>query len=206
MRSDPLIHPTAEIDPSVHIGENSKVWHFAQVRKGVVIGSHCILGRGVYIDENIIIGNFVKIQNRSSIYKYCTIEDGVFIGPHVVFTNDSNPRAINLDGSLKAADDWHAGSSRVHYGASIGASSVILPNRVIGKFSLIGAGSVVTRDVSDYAIVAGNPARIRGYACACGKVLDISSPSVSCHVCHSSYSLHRQVNGAISVSMNVKDN
>lgn len=175
MSDQAYVHPSAEIAESVVVKSGTKIWHLVQLRSGVQIGMNCILGRDVYIDENVVVGDNVKIQNRASIYKDCVIEDGVFIGPHVVFTNDMNPRAINVDGSLKAGEDWHAGTTRVKYGAAIGAGSIILPSRRIGRFALIGAGSVVTHDVPDHALVMGNPARHVGYVCKCGQRLSDSA-------------------------------
>jgi acetyltransferase-like isoleucine patch superfamily enzyme len=176
-------HPTAEIADSAEIGDGTKIWHEAQVRDRVTIGENCILGKGAYIDEDVTIGSNVKIQNRASIYKDCTIEDGVFIGPHVCFTNDIFPRAINPDGTLKSADDWTAGRTVVRFGASIGAGSIILPSRTIGRFALVGAGSVVTRDVPDYGLVIGNPARLVGYACVCGARLTLDGDTGECNAC-----------------------
>lgn len=181
---DPMIHPTAEVPPDVLIGNGTKIWHYVQLRPGVRIGEECILGRDVYLDERIVVGNRVKIQNRVSVYLECTIEDGVFIGPHVVFTNDQFPRAINPDGSLKEAADWHAGTTIVCEGASIGANSTILPSKRIGRYALIGAGSVVTKDVPDHAIVVGNPARQVGFACMCaGRLHAQSEDDYACGAC-----------------------
>ncbi len=155
-------HPTADVSPKSQIGENSKIWHYVQIREGVRIGKNCILGKDVYVDLNVQIGDNVKMQNRASVYHGTTIEDGVFIGPHVILTNDKNPRAINADGTLKTDDGWTVGKTLVKKGASIGAGSVILPGITIGEFAMIGAGSVVTKNVPDYALVYGNPARIKG--------------------------------------------
>lgn len=182
MTEGAFIHPTAEVDSSVQIGSGTKVWHLVQIRPGVTIGSNCVLGRDVYIDEDVQVGSNVKIQNRASIYKSCVIEDGVFIGPHVCFTNDTKPRAVNPDGSLKSAEDWTAGTTRVNIGAAIGAGSIILPSKRIGRFSMVGAGSVVTRDVPDYVLVIGNPARSVGYVCVCGTKL-IEQPTPCLLVC-----------------------
>jgi acetyltransferase-like isoleucine patch superfamily enzyme len=176
-------HPTADVADTATIGQGTKIWHEAQVRPRVTIGENCILGKGVYIDEDVIIGSNVKMQNRASIYKDCTIEDGVFIGPHVCFTNDVFPRAINPDGTLKSADDWTAGRTLVRYGASIGAGSIILPSRTIGRFALVGAGSVVTRDVPDHGLVVGNPARLVGFACVCGSRLTMDGETGTCDAC-----------------------
>ncbi|MEI8361415.1 MAG: acyltransferase [bacterium] len=158
-----FIHSTAEVSDKSTIGLNSKIWNLTQVREGVSIGSDCILSKNVYIDFDVAIGNNCKIQNNCSIYHGAIIEDGVFLGPHVVLTNDKLPRAINPDGSIKNATDWTAGKTVIKYGASIGAHSVVLPNVTIGRFAMIGAGSVVTKDVPDFALVYGNPARIVGY-------------------------------------------
>ena len=120
------IHPTAEVSPDAKIGEGTSIWHQCQVRNGVNIGENCILGRGVYVDADVSIGNNVKIQNYVSVYHGVTLEDGVFVGPHVCFTNDLHPRAVNPDGSLKAADDWELSSTRICKGAAIGANSTIV--------------------------------------------------------------------------------
>ena len=182
-----LIHPTADVSPKAEIGEDTKIWHQAQVREGVRIGRQCILGKGVYIDREVQIGDRVKIQNRASVYQGVTIQDGVFIGPHVVFTNDRFPRAITPDGRLKSDDDWEVSQTLVKEGASIGAGSVVLPGVVIGRFAMVGAGSVVTHDVPDFAIVFGNPARQWGFACVCGQALVPAGDGWSCPACGRHY-------------------
>ena len=165
------IHITAEVSEKASIGDGTSIWHQCQIREGVRIGENCILGRGVYVDAGVSIGNHVKIQNYVSIYHGVIIEDGVFVGPHVCFTNDMRPRAINPDGSLKAADDWELSPTLVKRGAALGANSTIRCGITIGEWSMIGAGSVVTRDIPDYGIAYGNPAKLRGYACPCGEKL-----------------------------------
>ncbi len=165
------IHPTAEVSANAEVGEGTSIWHHAQVREDARIGTNCIIGKGVYIDVGVVIGDNVKIQNYVSIYRGVTIEDGVFVGPHVCFTNDLLPRAINPDGTLKRGDDWTVTETRVRYGASIGANSTIRCGVTIGEWAMVGAGSVVTRDVSPYGLVYGNPARLRGLVCPCGAKL-----------------------------------
>ncbi len=157
-----IVHKTAEIGKKTVIGENTKIWHYAQIRENVSIGSNCIIGKNVYIDFDTEIGNNCKIQNNCSIYHKTVIKDGVFIGPHVIITNDKNPRAIDAEGNLKSAQDWVVGTTTIKNGASIGAGSILLPNITIGKFAMIGAGSVVSHDVPDFALAYGNPAKIHG--------------------------------------------
>jgi acetyltransferase-like isoleucine patch superfamily enzyme len=136
-----------------------------------VLGRSCILGKGVYIDAGVSIGDHVKIQNYVSVFHGVTLEDGVFVGPHVCFTNDLRPRAINPDGSLKAADDWTLTRTLVRRGAALGANATIVCGIMIGAWTMVGAGSVVTQDVPDYGLVYGNPARLRGFVCPCGSRL-----------------------------------
>ncbi|MEK6937239.1 MAG: acyltransferase [Nanoarchaeota archaeon] len=168
-----MIHKTAEVEEGSVIGENTKIWHHCHVRKGAKIGSNCSLGKGVYIDHDVVIGNNVKIQNNVSVYYKTLIEDGVMLGPHVCFTNDKFHRAINPDGSLKTdgstGEDWEIGEILIKKGASIGANSTLLTGVKIGEFALIGAGSVVTKDVPAFGLVYGVPARLKGYVCKCGR-------------------------------------
>lgn len=166
------IHKSAEIGKNVSIGKNTKIWHQVQIRDKVKIGANCIFGKNVYIDFETEIGSNCKIQNNCSIYHKTVIEDGVFIGPHVVITNDKTPRAIGINGKLKSVDDWESGKVQVKYGASIGAASVILPNVTIGRFAMIGAGSVVSHDVPDFALVYGNPAKVHGKVNENGEVIE----------------------------------
>src|SRR3990172_5061223 len=119
------IHPTADVSGNAQIGDGSSIWHHAQVREGVTIGANSIIGKGVYVDTNVPIGDNVKIQNYVSVYHGVVIEDGVFVGPHVCFTNDLRPRAVNPDGSLKAADDWTLTLTRVRQGAALGGNPTI---------------------------------------------------------------------------------
>lgn len=165
------VHPTAEVSPEAYIGAGSRIWRQAHIREHAHIGEACNIGKGVYIDAHVYIGSNVKIQNHVSIFEGVTVEDGVFIGPHVCFTNDLLPRAITPDGKLKSADDWEITPTLVKYGASIGAGSIILCGVTIGEFALIGAGTMVTHDVPQHALVFGNPACQRGYVCRCARRL-----------------------------------
>lgn len=166
------IQNTAEVSDKTKIGDGTSIWHQAQIRENVQLGNNCIISKGVYIDAGVSIGNNVKIQNYVSVYHGVTIEDGVFVGPHVCFTNDLNPRSINVDGSLKAADDWVLTKTLVKRGAALGANSTIVCGITVGDWAMVGAGSVVTRDVPPYGLVLGNPARLRGFVCPCGYRLE----------------------------------
>jgi UDP-2-acetamido-3-amino-2,3-dideoxy-glucuronate N-acetyltransferase len=185
------IHRTAEVSLEASIGSGTRIWHYVQVREGVSIGQDCIIGKDVYIDLDVVIGSRVKIQNACQVYHGATLEDGVFLGPGVILTNDKRPRAINPDGTLKTDEDWAVGRTLIKRGAAIGAGAVVLPGVTIGTFALIGAGSVVTRDVPDYGLVWGNPARLRGFACPCGaqlRAIPMSSSSqdgvsMACPLC-----------------------
>ena len=163
-----MIHPTADVSPEAVIGEGTRVWAHVQIRERAKIGRNCIIGRNSYIEFDVTIGDNVKIQNNASLYVGLTIDDGVFIGPHVIFTNDKLPRAINPDGTLKSAADWHVGKTHIQYGAAIGAGAIVVTGVTIGRWALVGSGAVVTKDVPDYALVLGNPARIVGYVSAAG--------------------------------------
>ncbi|MGC9521709.1 MAG: acyltransferase [Anaerolineae bacterium] len=162
------IHPTADVSAEAEIGAGTRVWHHCQIRERAHIGRNCTLGKGVYVDFEVRIGENVKVQNYVSIYHGVELEDGVFVGPHACFTNDTLPRAINPDGSLKDIEDWIVGRILVKTGAAIGANATLLPEVTVGRWALVGAGAVVTKDVPDHGLVVGNPARLVGFVCACG--------------------------------------
>jgi acetyltransferase-like isoleucine patch superfamily enzyme len=167
------VHPTADVSPQASIGTGTRIWNRAQVREGAVLGANCNIGKDAYIDFDVRIGDNVKVQNSALIYHGATLEDGVFVGPQACLTNDLYPRAINPDGSLKSASDWEVGETVVRYGASIGAGAIIVTGVEIGRFAMIGAGAVVTRDVPAHGLALGVPARLVGYVCACGARVEV---------------------------------
>jgi len=171
MERNYFVHPSADVSPQASVGEGTKIWQHCQVREGVVLGRNCVLSKGVYIDSGVHVGDNVKIQNGISVYHGVTLEDGVFCGPHCVFTNDRQPRAVNPDGSLKSVDDWVVSETRVCTGASIGAHATLVCGVTVGRWAMIGAGAVVTHDVTNYGLVYGNPARLHGFVCPCGEKL-----------------------------------
>ena len=148
-------HESALIEQGAEIGNDTKVWVNSQIRSGAIVGSNCIISKDVYIDENVEIGNRCKIQNSVSIYHGVTIEDDVFVGPNACFTNDKIPRAFN--------QDWNITKTLIKKGASIGANATIICGITIGEYSMIAAGSVVTKDVKPYSLVMGNPAKHYSY-------------------------------------------
>jgi len=160
------INEYAVVDENVSIGEGTKVWHFSHVQSGSTIGSKCVLGQNVNVGNNVNIGNYVKIQNNVSVYEGVTLEDYVFCGPSMVFTNILDPRCkypqVGTEFYIKTL---------VKEGASLGANSTIVCGNTIGKFAFVGAGAVVTKDVPDYALVVGNPARIVGWVSEAGQKL-----------------------------------
>jgi UDP-2-acetamido-3-amino-2,3-dideoxy-glucuronate N-acetyltransferase len=163
------VHPTAIVEDHAAIGEDTKVWHQAQIRTRAVVGARCIIGKGAFVDTDVVLGDDCKLQNYACVYHGVTLGRGVFVGPHAVFTNDVFPRSTDPNFGLLRDGDWEVGTTRVEDGASIGACATILPNVTIGKWATVGAGAVVTRDVEPYALVVGSPARRIGWVCRCGR-------------------------------------
>lgn len=153
------ILPSADVDSSATIGDGSSIWHLAQIRDDVTLGKNCIIGRGAYIGSGVTLGDNCKVQNYALVYEPAKLGHGVFIGPAAVLTNDQFPRAVNADLSLKSGSDWEAVGVTIGDGASIGARAVCIAPVTIGKWALVAAGAVVTKDVPNYALVAGVPAK-----------------------------------------------
>lgn len=176
------IHPTAIVDEGASLGEGTRVWHWVHISAGASIGKDCSLGQNVYVGNKVVIGDNVKIQNNVSIYDNVTLEDDVFCGPSMVFTNVINPRShVSRKHEYK--------STLVRRGASIGANATIVCGNVIGRYAFVGAGSVVTKDIPDYALVVGSPARRLGWMCQCGERL-IGLGEVKCVACGFEYAIN----------------
>ncbi len=172
------VHDSSYVDEPVSIGEGTKIWHFCHVQSGAVIGKHCSLGQNVNVANNVRIGDGCKLQNYVSLYEGVELEDHVFCGPSCVFTNDLTPRAKYPKGSAAYL------KTLVKEGASIGANATIVCGHTVGRWALIGAGSVVADDVPDHALMLGVPARRKGWACECGEVL---GESLACKKCKRAY-------------------
>lgn len=183
------IHSTAKVD-------GVTVWDHSQVREHAAIGSGTNVGRGVYVGPGVLIGENCKIQNSALIYEPAILENGVFIGPSVVLTNDQNPRAVLPSGVLKSASDWIPVGVHVDEGASIGASAVCIAPLTIGRWAMIAAGSVVSQDVPDFALVKGVPARFSGWVGKAGfKLAQVSS---DLWICPKTGELYQEIDGSLS--------
>ena len=184
MRKEYFVHSSSYVDRSVKIGRGTKIWHYSHIMKGAKIGKNCKFGQNVYIGPNVQIGNNVKIQNNVSVYSGVTLEDDVFCGPSMVFTNIINPRS----GYPRNSEKFYK-RTLVKKGASIGANATVVCGNTLGKYTFVGAGSVVTKHVPDYALVYGNPARIQGWMCECGEKVLFKDKRAACRSCKLKYKL-----------------
>jgi UDP-2-acetamido-3-amino-2,3-dideoxy-glucuronate N-acetyltransferase len=179
-----FVHESSYVDDNVQINEGTKIWHFSHIQSGTTIGKKCSLGQNVNVGNNVTIGNYVKIQNNVSIYEGVTLQDYVFCGPSMVFTNVMDPRCKYP----QRGSDYYL-KTLVKEGASIGANATIVCGNQLGKHCFVGAGSVVTSDVPDYALVVGVPAKIKGWMCECGEKLPFESDGeITCPRCGLHYS------------------
>lgn len=178
--TDNFIHPSSFIDQPCKIGNGVKIWHFCHLMPNCVIGDNCTLGQNVFVGSNVILGENVKVQNGVLLYDGVTIENGVFLGPAVVFTNVINPRS-----KIDRKNQYR--KTLVKEGASIGANATIICGNSIGRFAFVGAGSVVTKDIADYALVIGNPARQIGWVSEAGIRLHFKNDKAICLSSNESY-------------------
>lgn len=178
--SNYFVHPTAIVDEPAEIGEGTKIWHFSHIMSGAKIGKNCVIGQNVFISSGAIIGNHIKIQNNVSIYDGVILEDDVFCGPSMVFTNVFNPRSF-----ISRRKEFR--KTLVKRGATIGANATVICGNTIGEYAFIGAGSVITKDVPDYAMVYGNPAKVKGWICQCAEEIVFRSGKAICKACGRRY-------------------
>ncbi|MEK6620918.1 MAG: acyltransferase [Planctomycetota bacterium] len=181
-----FVHESSYVDAGAEIGEGTKIWYFCHILKGAKIGKGCNIGQNVMVDRDVVIGDRCKIQNNVSVYNGVTLEDEVFCGPSCVFTNVYNPRAF-----IERKHEFK--QTLVKRGATIGANVTIVCGVTIGRYAMIGAGAVVKRDVPDYAMVAGVPARQLGWACKCGTSLKFSDSYAICNGCKNEYKLNNGI-------------
>lgn len=175
-----FVHESSYIEEPSKIGVGTKIWHFSHIMKDCVIGEKCNIGQNVVISPGVTLGNNVKIQNNVSVYTGVICEDDVFLGPSCVFTNVINPRSF-----IERKEEYR--KTVVKKGASIGANATIVCGHAIGRYAFIGAGAVITKDVPDYALMVGNPARQLGYVCECGSRLEEGGNKFACKACNKEY-------------------
>ena len=181
--SDFFAHESSYVDEPSQVGAGTKIWHFSHVMKDAVIGRDCVIGQNVLVSSGVRVGDGCKIQNNVSLYTGVTLEDHVFCGPSLVFTNVVNPRS-----EIVRKDEYRP--TLVRQGATLGANATIVCGVTIGTYAFVGAGAVVTREVPDFALVFGNPARREGWMCRCGLRLDVQDASPRCASCGTEYALH----------------
>jgi UDP-2-acetamido-3-amino-2,3-dideoxy-glucuronate N-acetyltransferase len=181
-----FVHESSYVDEGASIGPGTKIWHFCHIMPRTRIGERCNIGQNVLVSSDVSVGNNVKIQNNVSLYTGVTVEDDVFLGPSMVFTNVINPRS-----HVSRKDEYRP--TLVRKGASVGANATIVCGVTLGRYSFVGAGAVVTRDVPDYALVYGSPARLQGWVCQCGEQLQFEGDGAVCKSCGSAYRKREQV-------------
>lgn len=184
--SDYFVHESSYIDEGAEIGAGTKIWHFSHIMSRAKIGERCNIGQNVLVSSDVTIGTNVKIQNNVSLYTGVIVEDDVFLGPSMVFTNVINPRS-----HVNRKDEYK--TTLVKKGASIGANATIVCGTILGRYCFVGAGAVVTKDIPDYALVYGTPARVRGWVCQCGEQLTFMDEHAICSMCGDAYRKQDQV-------------
>lgn len=184
--SDYFVHESSYVDEGAEIGAGTKIWHFSHIMSRAKIGERCNIGQNVLVSSDVTIGTNVKIQNNVSLYTGVIVEDDVFLGPSMVFTNVINPRS-----HVNRKDEYK--TTLVKKGASIGANATIVCGTILGRYCFVGAGAVVTKDVPDYALVYGTPARVRGWVCQCGEQLTFMDERAICSMCGDAYRKQDQV-------------
>lgn len=187
------ITDSADVSPDANLGNDVSVWHLAQVRERATLGDNCIVGRGAYIGTGVEMGDNCKVQNYALVYEPAKLGTGVFIGPAVVLTNDHFPRAVNADLTQKSASDWEPVGVTLHDGASVGARAVCVAPVTIGKWATVAAGAVVTKDVPDFALVVGVPARRVGWVGKAGEPLESVEGEPGLFRCPVSHELYREI-------------
>ena len=175
-----FIHPTTVVDEPMEIGGGTKIWHFTHIMSGARIGENCVIGQNVFIGSGVILGDNIKVQNNVSIYDGVILEDDIFCGPSMVFTNVFNPRSF-----ISRKKEFR--KTLVKKGATIGANVTIICGNTIGSYAFIGAGSVVTKDIPDYALVYGNPGKAKGWVCPCAEEIIFRSGKAVCKTCGKKY-------------------
>jgi acetyltransferase-like isoleucine patch superfamily enzyme len=199
-----VIASSVSLGEDVFISDSAKIWDYVQIRDRAKVGKNVIIGRGAYIGTGVEVADNCKIQNYALLYEPATLEQGVFVGPSVVFTNDRYPRAVTPDLKLKSLEDWEPVGVYVKEGASIGARSVCVAPLTIGKWAMIAAGSVVTKDVSDFALMAGVPAKRVGWVGRVGQKLVQDDIVKSLFVCPVTQARFKQESNDLLVELNLE--
>ncbi|MGW3910070.1 acyltransferase [Streptomyces sp. NPDC005070] len=191
------VQPSAQVDETAEIGAGSSVWDLAQIRDGARLGEGCVIGRGAYVGSGVRMGDNCKLQNYALVYEPAELGDGVFIGPAVVLTNDHNPRSVDPEGKQKRGGDWEAVGVKIADGASIGARAVCVAPISIGRWAMVAAGAVVTKDVPDFALVVGVPARRVGWVGRAGVKLIEHTGEADVWECPQTGSLYEEKDGVL---------